>query len=823
MLNFIKPSLHFFHARIWKPFALSTKILMSIILLSPFIFMSKSLGQTIDFQQPQNGDPTAFPVTFTNGILNATQTTYYEGLGIPQRLIFTGLDPAAAKYTVYFNFLAGIPNKQVHAYDFLMSWEQAVQTAINIGGAISGQGTENELQNLFSAACQNAPVECAALSGALPAANIKRPVVPDMPGTGFYSGVQANINCFEGVYGNRDIEIRGDQAISSAVLTFVGYTGDYANFKLEWVSTSTKILIRYASRAAVGDGGASNFACGYGVGHGAGAISGGNYHNIFEKLVKNNNTGNEIQGSRDNQLSAGAITPVTPPACPSLPTKSVCASATSIAYSIPTPEAGVTYKWSLTNGSTSAGAKLQGADANGFVTATSVTVIPIGATFIAGGTFSLTVVLSKSGVPDVTCTYSNIGSITKLIATASANPTSIDVTSAAHSTTLTADIDATSSDPNNANYNYQWIIVTAGTAGTLTNATSRIATYTAGAGDAGSTIQFKVTATHKDDANVNTQECAADATTSVTLNSASGCSVSSQAPVCSGTTTTHNGTPNPKPGTATYTWTLEAYGGGGSTTSTFTTANGGTSISVNAIESYRIVLSQVYQNTTFNTSCSQDVTVDAAPSVTTQYNAPACDKKTFSVDVTNSKGGYTYSISQPDNPTNADPGLNDITPVADGDPVQFTGLTAGDGFVVTVTTPNAGCTATSSCGSNTPVCPANNLVSANKSSNVATTETVAKSVDTYKIVLESSTKVKAVPNPYTDKIRFNLVSGVSGIGSLELYNSLGQKIAVVFQGYVQAGTELNKEYNVPREQRSTLIYVFKVGEQKVTGKMIGLQ
>src|SRR5688572_22597033 len=92
--------------------------LISLLIFSITNFSSQTYGQSIDFKQAQNGDPAAFPVDFTNGILNATQTTYYEGLGIPQRMIFTGLDPAAAKYTVYFRFLAGIPNKGVHAYDF---------------------------------------------------------------------------------------------------------------------------------------------------------------------------------------------------------------------------------------------------------------------------------------------------------------------------------------------------------------------------------------------------------------------------------------------------------------------------------------------------------------------------------------------------------------------------------------------------------------------------------------------------------------------------------------------------------------------------------
>src|SRR5688500_4904204 len=86
-----------------------------LILIS---FSNNALSQAIDFQQAQNGDPTAFPITFTNGILNAEQTTYYEGLGIPQRLIFTGLTPTGDnKYTVFFQFLSGIPNKHENTYD----------------------------------------------------------------------------------------------------------------------------------------------------------------------------------------------------------------------------------------------------------------------------------------------------------------------------------------------------------------------------------------------------------------------------------------------------------------------------------------------------------------------------------------------------------------------------------------------------------------------------------------------------------------------------------------------------------------------------------
>jgi hypothetical protein len=210
-------------------------------------------------------------------------------------------------------------------------------------------------------------------------------------------------------------------------------------------------------------------------------------------------------------------------------------------------------------------------------------------------------------------------------------------------------------------------------------------------------------------------------------------------------------------------------------------------------------------------------TVLATPSVATVYNPPGCSEKTFTVDVTSPTIGYTYSIDQPDN--DSDFSAQTQTPTVAG-AIHFTGLTAGDGFVVTVsnTSGSVTCSGTSDCGSST-----NSCTSQTSAARTSSGTLVAKNIESYNIVLGSPTKVSALPNPFTDKIRFNLVSSVSGTGSLELYNITGQKIALVFQGYVQAGREFTKEYNAPLGQRNTLIYIFKVGDQKVSGKLVGLK
>jgi hypothetical protein len=86
--------------------------------------------------------------------------------------------------------------------------------------------------------------------------------------------------------------------------------------------------------------------------------------------------------------------------------------------------------------------------------------------------------------------------------------------------------------------------------------------------------------------------------------------------------------------------------------------------------------------------------------------------------------------------------------------------------------------------------------------------------------LTSKLHVHAAPNPYNDKVRFVIESPVSGQASLEVYNLLGQRLETVYQGYIMAGRGQTVEYNVPLTNRTTLIYLLKVGDQQVTGKLL---
>jgi|GEM_PF-5169686 len=83
--------------------------------------------------------------------------------------------------------------------------------------------------------------------------------------------------------------------------------------------------------------------------------------------------------------------------------------------------------------------------------------------------------------------------------------------------------------------------------------------------------------------------------------------------------------------------------------------------------------------------------------------------------------------------------------------------------------------------------------------------------------------VNAYPNPFTNRIKFELHAEESGQGSLEIFNMLGQKINTAFQGQVEAGRSLFIDYKVSDLHRGNLIYIFKLGKHQVTGKLVGIR
>jgi hypothetical protein len=134
---------------------------------------------------------------------------------------------------------------------------------------------------------------------------------------------------------------------------------------------------------------------------------------------------------------------------------------------------------------------------------------------------------------------------------------------------------------------------------------------------------------------------------------------------------------------------------------------------------------------------------------------------------------------------------------------DFTGLGAASVTSITVTN-SEGCATTVLCANLVLDCPV--------AGRVATSTIVSKEST-------SETTVKAYPNPFSDRVKFMVTSSDAGYGNLDVYNMMGQKVKTVYTGFIAAGTQ-TFELSLPTHQVSNLVYVLRVGDKKVTGKIL---
>jgi len=194
-----------------------------------------------------------------------------------------------------------------------------------------------------------------------------------------------------------------------------------------------------------------------------------------------------------------------------------------------------------------------------------------------------------------------------------------------------------------------------------------------------------------------------------------------------------------------------------------------------------------------------------------------CNDRTFKLRIISPVAGVTYKLSQPGNSKT----FTDITATDDGqgnvNPVIFEGLEFGDGYSV-IASQGTCQSAPNTCAAG----PAEESKTVIQESNKVTGQ--INKISTQDIKLEGKTStVTASPNPFSNKIQFNLTSNISGQASLELYDVLGQKVKTVYRGYMVKGQTQTVEYNVPGTLHTNLIWVFRVGNERSTGKLIGLK
>ncbi len=276
------------------------------MLASPASFAQEDIEAPfpVDFRQAANDDsPFALgDAHWINGILQQNNSRYLEGMSTPQRLIFLDI-PATVDNVHVLTFQHQVQKSNIHAYDFMTSWAQAVAAADAIA---VGEGL---LADLFNDACgpnigppsPDMAIACAALRSS--AFTVAVDVPDDMDSSGLVLGdsVNARIAAYESVTGNRTITIYGNQSISNATLVFDGYGGDDGMYTLTWTSSADRILIEMGGHLAVGEDNPGRAGIGYGSGRGAAGISGGPYHFKLTDLDINS------LGSQDNQIKGTDI------------------------------------------------------------------------------------------------------------------------------------------------------------------------------------------------------------------------------------------------------------------------------------------------------------------------------------------------------------------------------------------------------------------------------------------------------------------------------------------------------------------------------------
>ena len=180
----------------------------------------------------------------------------------------------------------------------------------------------------------------------------------------------------------------------------------------------------------------------------------------------------------------------------------------------------------------------------------------------------------------------------------------------------------------------------------------------------------------------------------------------------------------------------------------------------------------------------------AAPLLCILQQPDLCGNATGSLRVTYPTGaGYQYS--------------RDNTGIWQSN-TDFTGLAAGSNPSIKVKNTDGCISAATSCSSADPSC--------------LSSTTLRASIPTENVTT-SQTTVKAYPNPFSDKVKFELTSPVAGNGNLEVYNMMGQRVKTIYQGFISTGTQ-TFELNLPTRQIASLVYVLRIGDKKITGKLL---
>jgi uncharacterized repeat protein (TIGR01451 family) len=263
-------------------------IVMALPAVSPSPVSAQRVAN-VDFKQYANEND-----EWINGILQASNSRYYECMSVPQRTILANIIPTTGgEHTFAFGHQA--TKGGIHAYDWLTAYNQGniPPLAFNACGPQIGNNPD------FAAVCGN--LHSSGYSILVDA--------PDDPFVSKDGSTQDRIDAYEAQFGKRQIKIYGDQPFAGAGLTLSHNVdpgeddGDsYIEYVLTWTSNSTQILIEMAGHLSMSGSTISN-PIAWGPYIGASHVSGGPYHFRLGDL-----DGGSL-GQQDNQIMGATIVP----------------------------------------------------------------------------------------------------------------------------------------------------------------------------------------------------------------------------------------------------------------------------------------------------------------------------------------------------------------------------------------------------------------------------------------------------------------------------------------------------------------------------------
>jgi predicted esterase len=76
------------------------------------------------------------------------------------------------------------------------------------------------------------------------------------------------------------------------------------------------------------------------------------------------------------------------------------------------------------------------------------------------------------------------------------------------------------------------------------------------------------------------------------------------------------------------------------------------------------------------------------------------------------------------------------------------------------------------------------------------------------------------PNPYLSMVYFNITTSISGTGSLEFYNILGEELGIIEETQFRAGVPQTITVPMTIGHNQPVVYVFRIGGKKVQGTLV---